>query len=47
MGALAELGKGNYTINFIKDTLNPDSDIDYLKTIAPASGLHLHKIDLK
>lgn len=47
MGALAELGKGNYDLQFIKDSLNPDTDIDFLKTIAPASGLHLHKVDFK
>ena len=47
MGALAELGKGNYTLDFIKDSLDITTDIDFLKTIAPASGLHLHKIDLK
>lgn len=44
MGALFELGKENYSLDFIKETLNPDSNIDFLKTIAPASGLHLHKI---
>ncbi|MBS9774683.1 MAG: tRNA pseudouridine(38-40) synthase TruA [Tenacibaculum sp.] len=44
MSALFELGKGNYSINFIKETLNPKSDIDFLKTIAPASGLHLYKV---
>lgn len=47
MGALAELGKGNYTLDFIEKSLNPNATIPFLKTIAPASGLHLHKIDLK
>ncbi|TYP97323.1 tRNA pseudouridine(38-40) synthase [Tenacibaculum adriaticum] len=47
MGSLAELGKGNYDLDFIKDSLNPESDIDFLKTIAPASGLHLYKIEFK
>lgn len=47
MGAIAEVGKGNYTLDFIKDSLDPTSDINFLKTIAPASGLHLHKIELK
>ncbi len=47
MGALFELGKGNYTMDFFKDTLNPNSNIEFLKTIAPASGLHLHKIEFK
>lgn len=45
MGALFELGKGNYSIDFIKETLNPNSDVEFLKTIAPASGLHLYNID--
>lgn len=44
MGALFELGKGSYSLDFIKETLSPDSNIDFLKNIAPASGLHLHKI---
>ncbi len=47
MGALAELGKGNYTLDFIEKSLDIKNNIDFLKTIAPASGLHLHKIDLK
>ncbi|MDY0781343.1 tRNA pseudouridine(38-40) synthase TruA [Tenacibaculum sp. IB213877] len=47
MGALAELGKGNYDLQFIKDSLNPNTDMDFLKTIAPASGLHLHKVSFK
>lgn len=45
VGALFELGKGNYSIDFIKETLNPESEIEFLKTIAPASGLHLYKVD--
>lgn len=45
MGALFELGKGNYSIEFIKESLNPESDIEFMKTIAPASGLHLHEVD--
>lgn len=45
MGALAELGKGNYTLDFIKESLHPESEIAFLKTIAPASGLHLCKVD--
>ena len=47
MGALFELGKGNYDLDFIKESLNPNSDIDFLKTIAPSSGLHLHQIEFK
>lgn len=44
MGTLFELGKGNYTLSFIKETLNPNSEINFLKTIAPASGLHLYRV---
>ena len=47
MGALAELGKKNCSLDFIKDSLDPNTDIKFLRSIAPASGLHLHKIDLK
>lgn len=47
MGALFELGKGNYSLDFIKETLNPDSNIEFLATIAPASGLHLYKVKFK
>ncbi|CAM1355419.1 MULTISPECIES: tRNA pseudouridine synthase A [Tenacibaculum] len=47
MGALFELGKENYDLEFIEKSLNPKSDIEFLKTIAPSSGLHLHKIEFK
>lgn len=45
MGALFELGRGNYDLNFIKQTLDVNSNIEFLKTIAPASGLHLHNVE--
>lgn len=47
MGALAEVGKGNYDLDFIKESLDENSNIEFLKTIAPASGLHLHKVDFE
>jgi len=47
MGALAELGKGNYTLDFIKESLYPESEKTFMKTIAPASGLHLASVILK
>lgn len=47
MGALFELGKENCDLEFIQKSLKPNSDIEFLKTIAPSSGLHLHKIDFK
>ncbi len=43
MGMLFELGKGNYTLKDIEKTLK--EKVDHIKVIAPASGLHLHKID--
>ncbi|MGG8497364.1 tRNA pseudouridine(38-40) synthase TruA [Tenacibaculum sp. TC6] len=47
MGALFELGKGVYDLEFIEQSLNPTSQIDFLKTIAPSSGLHLHSVVFK
>lgn len=47
MGALAEVGKGNYDLDFIKESLDGNKEITFLKTIAPASGLHLHKVEFK
>ncbi len=47
MGALVELGKGNYSLEFIKESLEPSTNIDFLKTIAPASGLHLKDVFFK
>ena len=45
MGALHSLGKGEYGLDFIKGSLNTDSDIDFVKNIDTASGLDLHNID--
>ncbi len=45
MGALFELGKGTYDLDFIKDSLDPESDITFIKSIAPSSGLHLHHVE--
>lgn len=44
MGCLIKLGRGEVTLDYIKNTLKDDSEavMDY---IAPASGLILHKID--
>ena len=46
MGALFLLGAGEYTMEFIEQSLDPKSEISFIKNIAPASGLHLHNIDL-
>jgi len=44
MGALIKLGRGEIDMDYIKNSLKPESDhvMDY---IAPASGLILHKIE--
>ncbi len=47
MGALFDLGKGKVSLDFIKTSLDPDSSIEFIKSIAPSSGLHLHTIELK
>ncbi|MGB1042939.1 MAG: tRNA pseudouridine(38-40) synthase TruA [Tenacibaculum sp.] len=47
MGALHDLGKGEFGLDFIKDTFDLDLELVFNKNIAPASGLHLHKIDFK
>ncbi|CAA0218869.1 tRNA pseudouridine synthase A [Tenacibaculum maritimum] len=47
MGGLHDLGKGTCDLNFIKESLDPDSDIEFIKNIAPASGLHLHDIQFE
>ena len=44
MGALIKLGKGEITLNYIKDSLKPES-IEVMDYIAPASGLILNKIE--
>ena len=46
MGALFLVGLGEYTLEFIEQSLDPKSEISLIKSIAPASGLHLHSIDL-
>ncbi len=47
MGGLHSLGKGEFDLEFIKQSLDPNSDIDLIKNIAPASGLHLANILFK
>lgn len=47
MGALVELGRHHYDLDFIQKSLQENSDIEFMKTIAPASGLHLASIVLK
>lgn len=44
MGALIALGRGEVDLEFIEDSLRPNSTIK-INFIAPASGLILHKIE--
>ena len=46
MGTLIDLGKGKLTLDDIKDSLIPDSNIK-MNYIAPASGLILNKIEFE
>ena len=46
MGALIKLGRGDIDLNYIKNSLEPDSQ-EVMDYIAPASGLILHKIEFK
>lgn len=47
MGALERVGRGIYDLEFIRKSLEVDNTIEMDKVVAPASGLHLHKIDFK
>ncbi len=47
MATLFELGKGNYSLQFIEDSLKVDNDKKPLKHIAPASGLQLYAVELE
>ena len=44
MGALIALGRGEVDLEFIEESLRPNSTIK-INFIAPASGLILHKIE--
>ena len=46
MGALIKLGRGDISLEYIKDSLKPES-IEVMDYIAPASGLILNKIEFK
>ena len=47
MATLFELGKGNLSLQYIEDSLKEDNDRQFLRTIAPGSGLQLYTIDLE
>lgn len=44
MGALIKLGRGDITLNYIQQSLLPESN-EVIGYIAPASGLVLNKIE--
>lgn len=46
MGALIKLGKGEITLDYIKESLKPEST-EVMDYIAPASGLILNKIEFE
>ncbi len=46
MGALIKLGRGDITLQYIEESLNPESK-EVMDYIAPASGLILNKIDFE
>mgnify|MGYP001156776891 FL=1 len=47
MATLFELGKGTLSLSCIENSLKEDNDRDFLRNIAPASGLQLYGIDFK
>ena len=46
MATLFELGKGNLSLQYIKDSLKANNDKQFMRHIAPGSGLQLYKVDL-
>jgi len=46
MGALIKLGRGDITLEYIKDSLKPESE-EVMEYIAPASGLILNKVEFE
>ncbi|WP_298780567.1 tRNA pseudouridine(38-40) synthase TruA [uncultured Polaribacter sp.] len=46
MATLFELGKGNLDLTFIENSLKEDNDRNFLRNIAPSSGLQLYNIEL-
>ena len=44
MGVLAQIGNGQLDIDYIEKTLDINSDIKYIRSIAPTSGLQLYDV---
>jgi tRNA pseudouridine38-40 synthase len=47
MATLFEVGKGNFSLHFIKTSLKENNDRKFMRNIAPASGLQLFDIELE
>jgi tRNA pseudouridine38-40 synthase len=47
MATLFELGKGNLSLQYIEDSLKETNDRQFMRNIAPGSGLQLYAIELK
>ena len=45
MATLFELGKGNVDLQFIQNSLQEENDRQFLRNIAPASGLQLFSVN--
>ena len=45
MATLFEVGKGNLDLEFIKNSLKENNDREYMRNIAPGSGLQLYDIN--
>jgi len=47
MGVLVQIGNGTLDISYIEKTLDEHSDINYIRYIAPTSGLQLFDVQFK
>jgi tRNA pseudouridine38-40 synthase len=47
MATLFELGKGNLSLQYIEDSLKVDNDKQFMRNIAPGSGLQRYAIELE
>lgn len=46
IATLFEVGKGNFSLEFIENSLKEDNDRKFMRNIAPSSGLQLFDIEL-
>ena len=47
MATLFELGKGNISLEYIEESLKENNDKQYMRNIAPASGLQLYHVEVE